>query len=184
MDKIVNTINNLTINNTGYEFNTANFRDAQGNPMSNPDIVTHASNGILDQKLLSFRNFGEVFVLPLLTNPTIRLAQQKILTPVVKYIFSDATSGNVWTNRTLRKINRTGIYGSIPVSTPIHSGMSKYSTPASSDSTETKGTRTRIPIGTTAPTCGLNVKHKIDNIRQYTTPYLGKSNKLDTSIDG
>ena len=52
-DKLIEAINNLTINNAGYELNTATASYAQGNLMSNPDTVTHTSNGIFDQKLFS-----------------------------------------------------------------------------------------------------------------------------------
>ena len=95
----------------------------------------------------------------------------------------DVTSGNAWTNRTPRQISRTGVDGSIPVSTPIHIGMIKYSNPYSSDSN-----KTRILIesndNTTAPPCGLNVIPKINDIRQSGTPDLRDSNKLENSIDG
>ena len=104
-----------------------------------------------------------------------------LMMPAVKEIFADATPGNYWTNRNPQRIRRTGVHWYIPISTPIHSGMSKYSTPASSDSTGT-----RITIGTssntTAPPCGLNVSPKIYDIRQSATPCLRKSNKLDAAI--
>ena len=61
--------------------------------------------------------------------------------------------------------------------------MRKSSTPASSDISGTS-----IPIGTsdptTAPPFGLNVSPEFGNIRQYATPDLIDSDKLDTSIDG
>ena len=103
--------------------------------------------------------------------------------PAVMEISADAMLVNMWTNRTLRQIRRTGVDRFIPISTPIHSGMSKSSIPGSSDSTRTRGTGIRIPIGNTAPCCGLNVSLKIDDIRQPATPNLRNSNKLDTSID-
>ena len=62
--------------------------------------------------------------------------------------------------------------------------MSKSSNPYSSESTGTRGTGTRIPIGATVTPCAPNVIPKIENVWQSATPYLGKSNKLDTSIDG
>ena len=93
-------------------------------------------------------------------------------------------SGNAWTNRNPQQISRTGVDKSIPISTPIHSGKSKSSSPDSSGVTGTKGNRTRNPIVNTDPPCGLNVIPKNDNIRQSTTPDLRKSNKLDTSIYG
>ena len=52
-DKIVDAINNLKINDSGYKLNTATAGDAQGNLTSNPDTVTHTINKFLDQKLLS-----------------------------------------------------------------------------------------------------------------------------------
>ena len=53
LDDLVDAINNLTINNSGYELNTATAIDVQGNLRSDPDTVTHTSNSVLDQKLLS-----------------------------------------------------------------------------------------------------------------------------------
>ena len=93
-------------------------------------------------------------------------------------------SGNSWTNVTTQKISRTDIDRYILIYTQIHIGMSKSSILDSSDSTGTRGTRTRIPIGTTSRSCGLNLCPRIDNIRQSATQYLRKSNKLDTYIDG
>ena len=122
-------------------------------------------------------------MLPLPANPTIILMPHTILMHAVKEIFAGATLGNTWTNRTLRKIRRTGIDGSIPISTPIHGGMNKYPTPASSDSTGTRGTGNIIPIRTTDSPCGVNMSPKIDSIQQSANPDLIKSNKLDTSID-
>ena len=49
-DRLVDSINNLTINDSGYELNTATTSDAQGNLTRNLDTVTHTSNIILDQK--------------------------------------------------------------------------------------------------------------------------------------
>ena len=98
-------------------------------------------------------------------------------------IFADATSGNAWTNRTLCRIRRTRINGSIPFSAPIHSVMRKYSTRASSDSSET-----RVPIGTgrtsTAPPAEAIRSPDIGDKRQSDTPILRDSNKLDTYLDG
>ena len=105
------------------------------------------------------------------------------MTPAVKKIFADATSGNAWNNRTLRRISRTGVDGSIPISSTIQSGMWKYSTP---DYNESIGTS--ITIGnsdtSTAPPYGLNVIPKIGDTRQSPTPDLRDFDKLDTSIDG
>ena len=138
----------------------------------------------MDQKVLSFRTIREVSVLPLSTNPAIRLTLQTLLTPAAKEIFANTTLVNVWNIRNTRRISSTGVDISIPISTPIHSGMSKSSTPDYSDSTVTRGNITRIPIGTIAPPCGLNSIPNIKDIRKSATPYLIKSNKLYTSIDG
>ena len=182
-DELVNGINKWTINNSGYGWNKATTSDAQGNLTSDPDTVTYTSNGILDQNLLSGRTIGEVYALPTPTNPTIIFTSQTLLTHAVKEIFMDATSGNTWTSRNPRWIIRTGVYGSIPISTPIQNGMSKYSTPYFSEISGTRGTRTRIYIADTAPPCGLNVSRDINDIQKSATPGLRKSNKLDTFID-
>ena len=192
-DKLVNAINNLTIKKSGYELDKATVIDTQGDPTSDPDTVTHTSNDpdtvtntsniILDQNLLSCRTIRKLSILPPLTNPTIRLTPQTLLMSAVKEIFADATSGNAWNVKTLRRFIMTGVDRSIPIYTLIGSRMSKYSTPTSSDSTRTRGTGIRIPIETTPPLSGLNMNLEIDDIRQSTTQYLRNSNKLDTSID-
>ena len=122
--------------------------------------------------------------MPPRTNPMIGLMPETLLITDVKDIFAETTPGNAWTNRTPQQIIRTGIDGSIPISTPIHSEKSKYPTPDSSDINGTRGTKTRITIGTTAPPCSLNVSLNIDNIRKSATPDLRNYNNLDTSIDG
>ena len=43
--KLVNAINNLTINDTGYELNKVTTSGTQGDLTSNPDTVTHTING-------------------------------------------------------------------------------------------------------------------------------------------
>ena len=44
-DDLVDSVNNLTINNTKYyESNTVTASDAQGNLTRNPDTVTHTRN--------------------------------------------------------------------------------------------------------------------------------------------
>ena len=169
---LVKAINNSKIKNAGYRINKATASDTQGNLTSDLDTVTHTSNGILDQKLLSFQTIREVSVLNPLTNPTIRLTSQTLLMPTAKEIFVDATSVNKWINRNPRRISRTGVDGSIPISTPIQSGMSKSPTLAPIESTGTRGTGTKIPIGTTDPPCGLNVSSNIDNVHQSNTQNL------------
>ena len=93
------------------------------------------------------------------------------------------TLGNMWTNKTPRQVNRTGVYGSIPIYSPIYSRMRKSLTLASSDSSVTM-----IPIGTseitTDPPCGLNIIPNIGNIWKSATPDLRNPDKFDTSIDG
>ena len=58
LDKLVKTINNPTIKNSGYELNTATMSDAQGDLTSDLDTGTCTSNGILDRKLLSCLTIG------------------------------------------------------------------------------------------------------------------------------
>ena len=53
----------MTTNDVGYELNIVTASDAQADPASNPDTVTHASNRTIDQKLLSCWTIGEVSVL-------------------------------------------------------------------------------------------------------------------------
>ena len=72
-DDLVDKINNLTINDAGYELNTATTSGAQGDLTIDPDIVNHTSNVILDQKVLNCRTIREVSILPLPKNPAIRL---------------------------------------------------------------------------------------------------------------
>ena len=86
----------------------------------------------------------------------------------------------MWASRNLRKISRTGVNGSIQISTPIHCGMSKSSTPASSDSDGTGVLEPGFPLELP---CGLNLSPYFDDIRQSATPYLRESNKFDTSVD-
>ena len=83
-DKLVDTINNLTINYSGYELNTATASDAHGDLMSDPDTVTHTRNRILDQKILIFRTIEKISVFPPPMNPTIRLKPQTMIMPAVK----------------------------------------------------------------------------------------------------
>ena len=105
-----------------------------------------------------------------------------LLKPAVQEVFTDKTPSNVWTNRTPRRIGRTGVDGSIPISTPIHSGISETSAPSSSDSTGT-----RISIGTigtsTDPPAESIQSPGAMNKRKSSTPDLRDSNKLVISID-
>ena len=97
------------------------------------------------------------------------LAPQTLLTPVVQYISVGAALGNTWTGRTARKTSRTGFDRSNPISTQNHTGISKTSTPASSDNDGA-----RISIGTSgtsnAPTVVDIWGPGIDNKRQLTSP--------------
>ena len=123
-DKLVDAINNSTINNAVYELNTATAIYPQGDLTSNPDTITHTRNRILDQQLLSCRTTREVSVLPHPKTPRISAiipAPPTLLMPAVKEIFADAMSGNAWTDRTPHRISRTGVDGSTPMYTPIYS---------------------------------------------------------------
>ena len=109
MDKLVDAINNLIINDVRYELSTATASDRRGDLTSNPDTVTHTRNIILDQKLLSCRTIVEFSVLSNPTNPTIRLVPHTLLMPALKEIFADTMSGNAWTNSTPCQISRTRV---------------------------------------------------------------------------
>ena len=52
-NKLVNAVAYMTINNVRYELNAAFVSDAQAKFASNPDIITHTSNGITHKNLLS-----------------------------------------------------------------------------------------------------------------------------------
>ena len=98
MDKVVDAINNLTINEDEYyKPNTANSNDARGNLAHNPETVTPPSNKTFEQKLLSY---WTIPVFPLPTNPgidqgfvAIKLTPQTLLTPATKEIVVDAAAG-------------------------------------------------------------------------------------------
>ena len=132
---------------------------------------------------MSCQTIEEVPVLPLSTKPTITLTPQTLLMVLANKISMNVTSGNAWTNRIPRQISRTGVDGSIPISTEIDSVISKFYTPSFSDSAENRGSGTSIYVGDTSPPCGLNMRPDIDNIQQSATPYLRKSNELNTSIN-
>ena len=105
-----------------------------------------------------------------------------MLTPAVQEIITDAASSNAWKSRTPRRISRTGVDGSTPISIPIHSGISKTSTP---DSSENSGSSNPIDISgtSTAPPAGNLRISGIGNKRKSASPNLRKSDKLDASID-
>ena len=50
LDKLVDAIIDMTINNAIYELSTTTASDAQGDLMNDPDTVNHTSNRILDKK--------------------------------------------------------------------------------------------------------------------------------------
>ena len=86
-DKIVDSVDNLTINGTKYyESNTANASDAQGNLTSNPKTVTYTSNGIFEQKLLSYWIISVLHPPMNPRNVAIKFMTQTLLTPATKYI--------------------------------------------------------------------------------------------------
>ena len=155
--------------------------DAQDDLTSNPDTVTHTSNGpdafthtsniILDGKLLRCRTIEEVPVHIHALNPIV-LAPQTLMMPTVHKISVDATWVNVWTNRTPRQVSRTVIDGTTPGNIVHACGVGETS------SLDIIGI-----IEATVPPCGLNVSHEIADIRQSASPDLIKSNKLDTYIN-
>ena len=150
-DELFDAVNN-TKKNVGYELNTLTTSDAQVGLASDSDTVTHTSNGISDHKLLSFWTIREVSFLPpptKLSIDAIELAPQTLMTTAAQEISADKASGNMWTNRTPGQIIRTGIDRYIPISTQIHSGISKTSTPYSSNIT---GTRISIGASVTSTT--------------------------------
>ena len=114
---------------------------------------------------------------------TLELALQTMLNPLVKEIFVDVALGSVWKNRTPRQIIRTGIDGSIPISTQIHSGISKIFTITPSDSNGTKSS-IRNSGNSTAPPAEDLRSPGIGNKRQLASPNLRVSDKLDTFIVG
>ena len=108
LDELVDAIKKLTINDAEYyESNTETASDAQGNLTRNPETVTHTSNRIFEQELLSY------WTSPVLPPPMnllidrgvlpIILASQMLLTPATKEVLTDAASGGAWVHRTPRK---------------------------------------------------------------------------------
>ena len=132
--------------------------------------LTRTSSIILDVKLFGCRTIGKVPASPLLENPVL-LLPQIIMIPAVKKIFADATSGNLWTNRTPQKLSRMGVNGTTPGIIGHACGISETS------SLDLIGI-----IGATASPYGLNKIQKIWNIWKSIFLDLRHSNKLDTSI--
>ena len=113
----------------------------------------------------------------------IELSPHTLMTPVLQEIFAETESGNAWTSRTPQRISRTGIDGSTPISTQIHSGIIKTSTPYSSDSTRNR--ITIVTIGTrTDPPAGDFWSPGIRNKRQSAFLNIRKFDKLGADIDG
>ena len=101
MDKLVDTVKNLTINDAEYhESNTVTMSDTQGDITRDSETVTHTSNGIyivthtskgnFEQKILSNQTIP---VLPPEMNPgtdqgiaSIVLAPQTLLAPETKEV--------------------------------------------------------------------------------------------------
>ena len=113
----------------------------------------------------------------------IELSPHTLMTPVLQEIFAETESGNAWTSRTPQRISRTGIDGSTPISTQIHSGIIKTSTPYSSDIT---GTNITIDISGTSPDLpDRDLRNpRFGNKRNSTTMLIRESNKLDATVDG
>ena len=200
-DEIVNTVKNMTITDVGYEFNAVTASDARVKPASDQDKITHTSNGITDQKLLSSRTIGicheDVSVLlPLkqLGIGAIVLVPQNLKLPAVQEVFSGKPSNNTGTNRNRRRISRNGV----DVTTPVHSGISDAYAPAPSEKSATRingingtSTPTYGIIGTSKfsatiadPTAGYLWSPRIGNIWQFTSPNLRKSDELNATVDG
>ena len=103
--------------------------------------------------------------------------------PMVQEIFAEAVSGNTWKSSTPRITIRTDIDGSTPIYSQIHSGISKTSTPDSSDIT---GTNITIDIsGTSTDLPDRDLRNpRFGNKRNSTTMLIRESNKLDATVDG
>ena len=133
LDGLVDAVVNMKINNIKYQLNAAILSDAQVKFASDPEKITHTSNGITHQELLSSRTIGilheEFSILPPPMNPRISaiiLPPQTINSTEVQEIVTNAASNNTGTNRPPRKIIRTGINGT----TQVHSGIGETSTQA------------------------------------------------------
>ena len=133
--------------------------------------VTHTSNGILDETLLSYVTIGKVSASPPPANPNVLLSQT-LMIPAVKNVSANATLGNTWTNQTPRRVSRTVIDGTNPGNIGHACGIGKTSSP------DLIGI-----IGDTDRPCGLNVSQDNWDTRKYYSPDLRKSKKLDTSIN-
>ena len=164
----------MTINNTEYfESNTATASDAKFYLSSNPEKVTHASNRILEQNLLSFRTIP---FLPPSTNPgivVVVLTPPTLLTPVTNEIVVEAASGGAWASRTPRQFSKTGVNRSTP------GNIGNYIVIV-----ETSSLDIIVIIGT-APPCGLNMVQEVGDIRPFNSQDLViQSQKSDATVNG
>ena len=160
MDELEEAANNLTINDAKYyESNTSTASDAQGDLTCNLETVNHTSNGnetvthtsnvIFEQKLLSNRSIPVVVpmtnlmidqrIAPIILEP------QTLLTPATKEVAADAASGGTWVNKTLRKVSQTGVSGSTPGNI------------CNNVSGESATSPVLIEIVDTSPPCGLDM---------------------------
>ena len=159
LDELVNEINNLTINDAGYELNKATASDSQVGITSNPDTVAHTSSGtdtvtytsneVQDDTLLSCGTIRRVSALPPPENP-ILLAPQMLMTPDMNKIFADVKSVNTCTNQKSQQLSRAGVNSTTPGSIFHTCGISETSYP---DLIEI--------IEVTAPACGINITQQI-----------------------
>ena len=83
LNKPTKAVVNMAINDAVYELNTATASDAQVKFASNPDAITHTSNGINHQNVLSSQMIGirpkEVSFLPPPMDPRIGANNQPAL---------------------------------------------------------------------------------------------------------
>ena len=119
LDKLVNTVANMTINNISYELNTATPLDAQVGFAINKDKINLTSNRDNHQKLLSIRTIGichkYIFSFMPTTDPNIGAnnqsallisteivqAQQALQSPAVQETTKDADENRTGPNMTL-----------------------------------------------------------------------------------
>ena len=124
-DNKVDAVKNMTINNVGYELNTATASDAQIYFASNPDKSTHTSNGDNYQTLLSIRTISicheDISGLSLHTDPKISSnnqpaflistvvvqAPQALQLEVVQEIVTNSATYRTGPNRTPQKVSKT-----------------------------------------------------------------------------
>ena len=141
----------------------------------NNETVTHTSNGIFEQKLLSCRTIP---VFPPPKNPGIAkiiLTPLTLLRPETKEIFAETDSSLVgaWTSRNPQQLSRNGVDGSNPGGIDNDIEIIETYPPV------------LIGIIETYPPCGLNLSQEAGDIRQSTSPGLVRqSQKLDATVDG